>query len=544
MRIGLPEEPKSLNLWLGTDANSRKILSLIYQPLFTRDPETLEIIPWLARGNPLFDKKKVTCTVKLRSAKWSDGSEFTSNDVLFTRKLFFDFKIPKYYGKWKSVIQLEAVDKHTLIFHLDKPSAIFMSRVLTSPVVSEKQWKTIAENALKAAKPLRYLQNHTPADLLGTGPFVLSRYKKGAYIHMKKNPHFFAAGKTIANHCLGPHVDSLLFKIYNTSDIAILALEKGAIDMYWWDIQPGYIKNLKKNASIKLFYNKKSALYYMGFNLRRPPFNDKDLRKAVATAIDKKFILTRILQNYGTPIDSIVPSGNLFWSNPNVKRYGEGLTQKEHITKAFKILKSAGYTWDIEPVDAKGNIVTARGLKLPSGKPMGSFIILTPPADYDPRRAFAGIMIQEWLKKLGMQVSARPMAFNSLLETVKSRHDFDAFILGYGRLSLDPDYLRTFFHSNNDKPNGWNMTGYNNPLFDRLASLQKSIVDIDQRKKIIWKMQEMLMEDLPFIPLYNPSIIEAVRCKNFSGWIEKVDGIGNIWSFCMVKPNRKKYQNL
>jgi len=536
LKIGLPEEPKSLNLWLGTDANSKKILSLIYQPLFTRNPETLEIIPWLAEQAPLFDKEKLTYTVKLRNAKWSDGSEFTSSDVLFTKKLFFDFKIPRYYSKWKAIKQLEAVDKHTIIFHLKKPSAIFLSRVLTAPIVSKKEWENIALKAMKAEKPLKSLQDHSISNPLGTGPFILSEYKKGAYLHMKKNPYFFGTGQTIAHHLLGPYVDSILFKIYGTSDVAILAIKKGDIDMYWWDIQPGYLEDLKKETDIKIFLNKKSALYYMGFNLRKPPFNDKALRHAIATVLDKEFILTRILQNYGSPMHSIVPSGNTFWYNPNVRRYGDGLTPDDHIRKAWNILKGAGYTWETEPIDADGNIVSPRGLKLPSGKPMDKFVILTPPADYDPKRAFAGVMIQEWLRKLGIPASARPMSFNSLLETVKGKREFDAFILGYGKLNLDPDYLRPFFHSGYDKPRGWNMSGYKNIAFDKLAEEQKSIVDIKERKKIIWKMQEILMEDIPYIPLYNPHILEAVSTKNFKGWVEKVNGIGNIWSLCVVKP--------
>ena len=538
LKIGLPEEPKSLNLWVGTDSNSRKILSLIYQPLYIRDPKTLEIIPWLAKEYPVFDKEKLTYTVKLREAKWSDGSEFTSEDVLFTKKFFFDFKIPRYYSKWKAIKKLEAIDKHTVVFYLKKPSAIFLSRVLTAPMISKKEWGEIAVEAIKADKPLKFLQDHSITTPMGTGPFTLFEYKKGSYLHMKKNPYFFGTGKTIANHILGPYVDSILFKIYGTSDVAILALKKNDIDMYWWDIQPGYLEDLKKESNIKIFLNKKSALYYMGFNVRKPPFDDKALRQAIATIIDKEFILTRILQNYGSPMHSIIPSGNIFWHNPNVHKYGDGLTPEGHIKEAYKILKNAGYSWEIEPVDANGNIVEAKGLKIPSGKLMDKFVILTPPADYDPKRAFAGVMIQEWLRKIGMPVSARPMSFNSLLETVKGKREFDTFILGYGKLNLDPDYLRPFFHSGYDKPRGWNMSGYKNPIYDKLAQEQKGIVDSKERKKVIWEMQEILMEDVPYIPLYNPHILEAVSTKNFKGWIEKVDGIGSIWSLCVLKPNK------
>ncbi len=536
LKIGLPEEPRSLNLWLGTDINSRNILSQIYQPLFRRHPETLEIIPWLAKEEPVFDEDALTYTIHLRKAKWSDGSDFTSEDVLFTKQLFFDFKIPRYYSKWKIIEKLEAPDAHTVVFHLKEPSAIFMSRVMTAPMVSKKEWGPVAENALTKEKPLRILQDFQVEKPLGTGPFILHEYEKGAYIHMKKNPYFFGEGKNIAGFDLGPYVDNLLFNIYGTTDVAILALKKGDIDYYWWDIQPGYIQDLEENADIDLHFNKKSALYYLGFNLRRPPFDDKILRQAVATVVDKQFILNRILQDYGTPMDSIIPSGNHFWHNPDVRKYGAGMDEKQRITAARDMLKSAGYSWEVPPVNDDGTLATPSDILLPSGEKMDKFVILTPPADYDPKRAFAGTMIQEWLRKLGLPAFARPMSFNSLLETVKGKHDFDAFVLGYGKLNLDPDYLGAFFSSENDRPNGWNMSGYTNEAFDTLAAEQRLVVDVEKRRQMIYKMQEMLLEDVPYYPLYNPHIIEATVNKRFEGWVEKVNGIGNIWSLCVVKP--------
>lgn len=411
-----------------------------------------------------------------------------------------------------------------------------MSRVLTAPIVSRKEWGTVAADALTREKPLRSLQNHLVESPLGTGPFMLEAYKKGAYIYMTKNPYFFGTGQTLGGHVLGPFVQDLLFKIYGTSDVAILALKKGDIDYYWWDIQPGYIEDLKQQGNVDLYFNKKSALYYLGFNLRRPPFNDKALRHAVATVIDKEFILTRILQNFGTPMHSIVPSGNLFWHNPNVRQYGTGGSKKERIQAAVTILKAAGYSWKVPPVDADGELTTPTDILTPGGSKMEKFLILTPPADYDPKRAFAGTMIQEWLRQLGLPAFARPMAFSSLLDTVKGKHQFDAFVLGYGKLNLDPDYLRAFFYTKNDKPRGWNMSGYTNPEFDEIADLQRTLTDTAERKRLIFKMQEIILEDIPYLPLYNPYIIDAALNTRYQGWVAKVDGIGNIWSLCVLKP--------
>ena len=536
LKIGLPEEPRTLNVWLASDANSWKILSQIYQPMYIRDPDTLELIPWLAKDMPVLDSESISYLVTLKEAKWSDGTEFTAHDVAFTAGVFCDFKVPRYYSKWKAIDKIEVVDDHTLRFFLKKPSAIILSRVFTAPMVSRARWQPVVEAALKTKKPLRTLQNHKIESPLGTGPFVLSKYQKGTFLYMEKNPWFFGTGRTMANRRLGPWVDGVIYRMYGTSDVAILALQKGEIDMYWWGIQPGYVAQLTQTPDIELFHNHKSALYFMGFNLRKPPFDDKILRRAIATLIDKEFIITRLLQNYGVAMHSIVPLGNGFWHNPDVPLYNKGLNHLQRIQKAHDLLKQAGYTWDVPPVDMDGNLQQARNIRLPSGQPMGKQVILTPPADYDPKRAFAGMIIQEWMREMGIPAFARPMSFGALLDKVKGKHDFDAFVLGYGKLNLDPDYVRTFFYSKNDKPRGWNMSGYNNPAFDKLADGQRLEMDRDKRRTLLLEMQQILLNDIPYIPLYNPDILEVTSRKRFNGWVESLEGIGNIWSFCMVKP--------
>jgi len=135
-----------------------------------------------------------------------------------------------------------------------------------------------------------------------------------------------------------------------------------------------------------------------------------------------------------------------------------------------------------------------------------------------------------------MPVSSKPMAFGSLIEQVKSRRQFDAFVLGYGSLSLDPDYLGNFFHSANDQAGGWNMSGYRNPDFDRMADESGTIMDEEKRRQVIWEMQRVILRDIPYIPLYNPRLVEAARNDRFTGWVQMIEGIGNIWSFCQIKP--------
>ena len=536
LKIGLLEEPKTLNFWLASDRWSGRLLSLMYQRLYERDPETLELIPWLAQELPVYDEATVSYTVKLRPAKWSDGSDLTSEDVAYTGEIIKEFNMPRHASRWKSVKKIETPDKHTVKFYLDKPMAVFTTRTLMTPIVQKKEWVELAEAAKKTEKPLTTLLNRKIEKPVASGPFVLKEWKQGAYVFVEKNKHFFGTGQKINNRVLGPYINGIIFKFYGTSDAAILALKKGTIDMFWWGIQAGYLEDLKEAQDIQLFSNKRSALYYWGFNVRKPPFSDANFRRAVAVLIDKGFIISRILQGHGGTMTSIVPPGNTFWHCPDLPQYGTGLPREERVKQAYDMLKAAGYTWDVPPVDTAGNVVKGEGIRLPDGQPMEKFTILTPPADYDPLRAMSGVIIQEWLRDVGIPASAKPMAFGALIQQVKTQQDFDAFILGYGSLDIDPDWIRSFFHSNQNKPKGFNMSGYTNPDFDRIADESARTMDLEKRRELVWEMQRILLKDVPYIPLYIPDMIEAVRVGEFSGWVDALEGIGNIWSFCEIKP--------
>ena len=539
IKIGLLEEPKTLNIWLATDAWSNKVLSQIYQPLYIREPENLDLTPWLAAEHPVYDPDALTYTIKMRPAKWSDGSELTAEDVVFTGRLIKALKVPRYLSSWEFVEKIEAPDKHTVRFTLRGPKAIFISRTLTTPIVQKRCWETILERVKDLEKPLLEVLKQKITNPMSSGPFVLKEWRRGAYVFLEKNEHFFGRGQEIAGYHLGPHIDGIIFKFFGTSDAAVLALMKGSVDMFWWGLQQGYLADLEDHENVKIYTNEKSALYYVGFNLRKKPFNDLHFRKAVVFATDKRFIVKRILQGYALQADSIIPSSNTFWYDPNVLRYGEGLTRDDRIRKAYQVLKEGGYTWEDPPVNAEGKVVQGEDIRLPDGSEMKRLTILTPPADYDPQRAMVGIMIQEWLKMLGIRATAKPMPLGSLIQQVKTRQDFDLFVLGYGNLSLDPDYLRNFFISKNNRPKGWNTSGYSNPRFDRIADASADAMNREKRRQLIWEMQEILMCDLPWLPLYTPKLAEGVREDRFTGWVNMVGGIGNRWSFCSIKPTKK-----
>jgi ABC-type transport system substrate-binding protein len=359
---------------------------------------------------------------------------------------------------------------------------------------------------------------------------------------MKRNDRFFARNKEIAGHAVGPHVDGMVFKIYGNTDTAVLALKKGDIDYFWWGIESGYLQDLRGNPDIKIFSVLKSGYRYMGFNLRKPPMNDRAFRRAVAHIVDKDFVIQRILHNEGCRLDTLVQPDNVQFCLKNPPLYGEGLSWKQRVETAKGLLKEAGYRWEVEPAggEVPGQFATqGKGLKLPDGQPLSPLNLLTPPADYDAQRAQTGNVIQQWLRDFGVPVSWKPMAFSAMTKKIEAEREFDFFVSGWGALGQDPDYLRSFFHSKGDVPDGKNSVGYRNAEFDKLADLQAATMDQKERQRMVFRLQEILMEDLPYLPLYVPMNLEGVRVDRFQGWVEMPGGIGNLWSFLKVKPLKK-----
>lgn len=536
LKVGIIEEPLTLNVWKASTRWSRKILENIHTPLFIRAPDGQNLTPWLAAAMPVYDPITLSYTVNLRQAKWSDGTDFTSADVAFTGNLIKRFKVPLYYPQWRFVKRIETPTKHKVTFFLQDPKAIFLTRTLTTPIVQKAAWEQIVLKIKKAKNPQKKLLDYPVENHVGTGPFVLTAWDRGKAITLSKNEFFFGKGKRIEGYRLGPYIPGIRFKPYQTTQEAIEALKNGKIDFFWWGVPPDARAALEKRDDVRIVKTHKSALYYLGFNMRKQPFFDINFRHAVAHLIDKQFIIQQVLNGNGDPLTSFVPPQNTKWHLPGIPGYGTGLTRNDRIKKAYSILSRTGYLWEIPPVTPDGKLRKGKNILRPDGQPMAPITILTPTRDYDPARARVGELVAGWLNDIGIPATAKPVEFRKLLERIKGRHDFDLFILGYGKLSLDPDYLRRFFHSRNNVKDGYNMSGYRNFHFDKMADESAGTMDLEKRKRLIGVLQRMLMHDIPYFPLYNPRLLEAVRKAKYDGWVETLGGIGNIWSFSTIQP--------
>lgn len=525
LKIGMQDEPKTLNPLKASDVWSWRVIGWFYESLYTREPLTHKVIPWVADGYPEYGPKYAIVKMK-KGITWENGEELTAEDVKFTADIFLDFKVPRYYSDWEYVEKVEVLDKYKVKFYIKYDcTPLLLENTLLSLILPKKVWEPIVNDARKKEEPLKYLMEYTFEKPLSCGPFVFDEWKKGAYIKIKSRKDYFFKNTIVQNKKVGPFYDGILFKIYGTTDAAIMALKKGDIDFFYWPVEPGFVSELKKEKNITVVISPDNGFFYTGFNLRKKPFSDINFRKAVCTLIDKDFIIKRVLQGYAKPAWTVVPPANKFWYNPKTQKYGDKLKKDERIKLARKILKDAGYTWDKN-----------KNLLCPDGKKVPEFNILTPPADYDPIRAMCGTLIQQWLQDAGIPAIAKPTSFATLIQKVNTERNFDMYILGWS-LGIDPDYVRQFFHSSQDVPEGYNSPGYRNSYFDKIVEKTMFECDEEKRRNLIFRAQEILAKDLPYIPLYFRDKIEAYNNRTFSGWFSDLGGIGG--SIVYLKPKKK-----
>lgn len=312
----------------------------------------------------------------------------------------------------------------------------------------------------------------------------------------------------------GPYVDQLRFRILQNQNAAVLSLMKGEVDFILnsLGLQRGFQEQLKKAPNIATIENSVNGFRYMGFNLARYPFGIKEFRQAVATLIDREYITLRVLQGVAFAQYSVVPPGNAYWFNSDVKMWGKDMTRSQRIAEAVKLLKSAGFSWEVEPqVDLGKDKVLKRGkgLIMPDGKKMPSFEFMVMTAGYDPLRYTFGLNIGTWMQEIGIPCEVVPTDFNVVLTRTDER-DYDAFLLGWS-LGLYPDHMHWFFHSSQAPAGGFNATQYVNPEFDKLSESFLAEPDLVRAREKAFRLQEMLAEDLPYIVLFDTPLIEAYR---------------------------------
>ena len=562
-KLGIFEDLTTTNYWayLGPDTTiwNSYVLSGGKPALYSLSDQRFDWIPSAATDfpTPVVEETAggttlwTTEVVLKKGMKWSDGNDVTAEDFIFTAHTVRDLELS---GNWSSSVDTEffdhaeALDPYKLkIYFKQKPGlARWQFGLAFMPILSKAFWEPVVEEAKKQGTTVeqqRALYAHVPENEPSAGGYIFEKWENGAFAEKVKNPdHYFEGssiiqysngayseskpgvydfgaygdpeGDKVLDYTVGPFADNSIYSIFGNQETAVLALKKGDIDFMLnpLGLQRGLQEQLKGQAGLETLENANNGFRYLGFNMRHPPMNIKAFRQAVAILIDKEFLTSTVLQGVAIPMYTTVPEGNGFWYNPNVSLIGKGLSRTERTEEAVKLLKDAGFTWEKEPkVSENGTVeVEGKGLKLPNGDPMPDLEILSPSPGYDPLRSTFAIWIERWLNDMGIPAKAKLTDFNVIVEKIADPDGFDIWILGWG-LSNFPDYLEAFFHSRHAEGDGLNRGGYSNPEFDALAEQLLIETDLDAARDQVFKMQEFLADDLPYVVLFTTPLLESYR---------------------------------
>jgi peptide/nickel transport system substrate-binding protein len=549
LKIGCLGGPATLNIWNSDDIWSIHICGWFYPSFYYRKPVTLEPLPDMCTIP--YDTLRasswdgLTYRFPLRNdVYWDDGLPLTAHDFEFTYNLIKELEFPNYVPIYKDVEYMQARDDYTIELRLKKCTPWLEESLIYHSAVPKHQFEPMLREVRNTDNPVQSFRNMIVDNPISAGPFSFDWWDDD--VKLVTNRTYYGKGRVVTvedagEMVEGPWYDGVLFKQYSTSDAAILGIKKGEIDYVWWNLDPEYILDFSGDPTATLEKADEFVFYYLAPNIARKPFDDKQLRQALTYLVDKEFIVSRLLQEYGDAAHSVVIPAAGEWYNNDVNTFGSGMLRSERLATATEILDAAGYT--VPQGRYPENVI-----RLPNGDPMQPFEILTP--DYDPLRITCCALIQEWWREIGVPVTARSISFDEIMHDVFETREFDWYIMGWNVGGFGyPGYLRNFFHSDQAIPFKYNPMSYKNPEVDRALEDLVSLCDHADLLEAAWLAQELIIDDVAYCPLYYRTLIEVRRNDTFEGWFTQVEGIVSsesptscllyLWQFGAPKPKEQ-----
>ena len=484
---------------LSSDATSHAVAGMIYNGLVKYDRD-LNLVGDLAqRWEISHGGKKIIFHLR-KDVKWTDGVPFTSADVLFGFHRITDPEMPTAYaGDFMEVEEARAPDPYTFTVKYKRPFA---------PALSS--WGNIVvlpEHLLKGKDITKSPLVRHP---VGMGPYKLKEWDTQEKIVLEANPDYFAGR---------PCISRFIMRIIPDPATMFLELKSSGID--WMGLSPvqydrqtnypDFQKRFKKYKYLSFSYT------YLGYNLRHPLFRDRRVRQAIASAIDKEEIVRGVLLGYGIPATGPYKPDAWFY-NPHVKRWSG------NPERARRLLAEAGWR------DSDNDGWLDR-----DGKRF-SFTVITNQGNES--RDKAAQIIQYRLRQVGIEMKIRTLEWTAFINDFIDKRRFEAVILGW-TLGQDPD-IYDIWHSSKTTGKQLNFIGYKNPDLDRLLEEGRRTFDRAERKRIYFKVQEILAEDQPYTFLYVPMSLPVISSR-FKGIEPAPAGISYNMERWWVPRDEQKY---
>lgn len=490
--LGTFGEPVIFNPLYSEDVPSSNVEDMIYTQLMIANEE-LEMVPRLAVDQPEISDDGLEWTYTIHEdVLFHDGETLTAEDVVFTYRIFLhdDYTGPR-SGDFSAVDTVEALDDHTIRFTLSEPDASFATRT---------GYGILPKHILEDV-PVADLGDHTEFNIenpIGAGPFEFVEWNSGQSIVLDTFEDYFD-GRA--------NVDRVTFRLGQDDNAVILMMENGEAD-HFAGLPPEEVETLAFQDHIDISSTLALRYDWIGYNLRRPQFEDKRVRQALTHAINRQEIVDTIME--GQAEVAHAPMSPLSWA------YSDDVPQFNYDPdRALELMAEAGW----EPNDD--------GMLEKDGE-VFSFEILS--NDGNNVRRDIGIIVQQMLGDIGVDVTPRQMEWGAFLNAIQPPNsDFDAIVLAWG-LAIDPDPA-AIWHSR-EIEQGLNFGAYSNPEVDEIAEANTRIMDQDERAEALAELWAMVAEDQPYTFLWYPQQFVAMNDR-VRGFVHhpRLDyyGIENWW---------------
>lgn len=428
---------------------------------------------------------------KLRQGvKWHDGVDFTSEDVNFT---IFRLREAHPRGRitYQNVTAVETPDAHTAIIVLSKPAPYLIS------ALSSSESPIVPKHVYEAFKPE---QQPNLAQTIGTGPFILKEWVPGSYLIFDRNPNYWDAPK--------PYLDRVVLRVILDPAARAAALETGEIDIGANPVPLSDIERLKTNPNLVVdttTYAYSGPQQQLFFNYENEILNKREVRLAIAHAIDLQKLVDIALYGYGqvspSPISTALPK----WYDPSIK------AREPDPKLAEKLLDEAGY-----PRGAAGKRFKLR---------LAYNSFLTP--------AYADFVKQS-LAVIGIDAEILKLDLATFLKTVYTDRAWDIVIESLSN-TFDPSLgVQRAYWSKNFKIGlvFSNASHYSNPEVDRLLEAAATEPDEAKRRALWYQFQHIIHEDVVSVDLVaaGAQIVANKKVRNFAPGAQGINNsFGQIW---------------
>ncbi len=524
LRIGWPREPDNLNPFIGWENSSFEIWALQYDFLFgfgADEKPTLDLaaeFPTKDNGGISADGK--VWTIKIRQGvTWQDGQPLTAEDVAWTYNYNIKNELYAFQIMTIGIDHAEVVDPYTVKIVCNQPKAD-MER-LWLPILPKHIWKDVKPGAAESS------YRNTPP-IIGSGPFQVVEFKKGRYLRMVKNPNYW--GKQ-------PTVDEIVFLTYQNPDTMTQDLKLGTIDAAWGLPQAQY-QQLKATPGLEaLSYNYRNWDYmdvncYEGDDsLGHPVLRDPAFRQALNYAIDRDRLVSIAWSGNAAPGTTIMPPDT--WIDPDYHwQPSADQLYSFDMAKAGEMLDAAGYK------DTNGN-----GIREYKGKDIALRLYALAG---DVHGQTEGKLITGWLEELGLKIDFEVIDEGALEDRIWNYKgdtyapDFDLYLWDWDGYDDPGQTLATLTTAQIE---AWNEPCWSDAEYDKLAVAQAAELDPQKRKDLIWRMQQIIYEQTPWVVLTYPDHLEAYNTEKWTGWTPVMAGngpviysAGNIDTYLNLKP--------